>query len=301
LWQGSKPRLPATLRQVPLADGDRLAVHDSIPNLWQPRAGVVLLVHGLGGCHQSGYMMRLGSALWRRGMRVVRMDLRGVGAGEALAKRTYHGGCSDDVRAVAAVFRGKSPAAPLILAGLSLGGNIVLKLAGESATNPVAGLVAVAALAPPIDLVRCAQLLALPRNRLYEQYFVRHLKDQVRKNQRHFHDRPRPRFPRNLTMRLFDELVTAPSGGFADAQDYYRRASALPLLGQIQVPAFILTARDDPFIAVEPFESLRFGPETDLHIVERGGHLGFLGWDGAGGFRWAERRLVDWISRVRNA
>src|SRR5260370_16999257 len=97
---------------------------------------------------------------------------------------------------------------------MSLGGNIVLKLAGESATNPVAGLVAVAALAPPIDLVRCAQLLALPRNRLYEQYFFRHLKDQLRKNQRHFHARPRPPFPRNLTMCLFVHLSSAPSVRF---------------------------------------------------------------------------------------
>src|SRR6516225_2778002 len=141
IWQGPSPRLPAILRHVPLPDGDRLAVHDSIPRRWQPAAGMAVLVHGLGGCHQSGYMVRVGSALWRSGMRVLRMDLRGVGAGETLAKRTYHGGCSDDVRAVAGFFRQQNPAAPLILVGLSLGGNIVLKLAGESAANPLPGLV----------------------------------------------------------------------------------------------------------------------------------------------------------------
>jgi predicted alpha/beta-fold hydrolase len=229
------------------------------------------------------------------------MDLRGVGAGERLARRTYHGGCSEDVRAVADAIHQENPAAPLILAGMSLGGNIVLKLAGESASKPLAGLYAVAALAPPIDMIRCADMLAQPRNRLYEQYFVRHLKDQVRKNQRHFPDRLRPRFPRRLTMRLFDELFTAPNGGFAGALDYYRRASALPLVSQIQVPAFILTARDDPFIAAESFESLCAGPAAEVHIVQRGGHLGFLGWDGAGGIRWAERRLIEWISNLRNA
>ena len=232
---------------------------------------------------------------------MLRMDLRGVGAGEKLAQRTYHGGCSDDVRAVASFFRQENPNAPLILLGMSLGGNIVLKLAGEAATNPLTGLHAVAALAPPIDMVACAYMIAQPRNHLYEQYFVRHLKDQVRRNRRHHSQAARLRFPRHLTMRLFDELVTAPSWGFADAMDYYRRASALPVVGQISVPAFILTARDDPFIAVESFESLQTGPATEVHIIERGGHLGFLGRDGAGGFRWAEQRLVEWITKVRAA
>jgi predicted alpha/beta-fold hydrolase len=220
VWQGPGVRLPATLREVPLVDGDRLAVHDSMPPRWHPGAGAALLVHGLGGSHRSGYMLRLGSALWHGGMRVLRMDLRGVGAGETLASRTYHGGCSDDVRAVAAHFQHENPGAPMILVGLSLGGNIVLKLAGESAADPLPGLAAVAALAPPIDMVGCAGMLAQPRNRLYEQYFVRHLKEQVRKHRRHQADRPRLRFPRYLTMRLFDELVTAPSWGFADALDY---------------------------------------------------------------------------------
>jgi predicted alpha/beta-fold hydrolase len=70
------------------------------------------------------------------------------------------------------------------------------------------------------------------------------------------------------------------------------------MLGHIQVPAFILTARDDPFIAVEPFETFSPAPATEVHIIERGGHLGFLGRDGAGGFRWAERRLVEWIGKL---
>jgi predicted alpha/beta-fold hydrolase len=272
-----------------------------MPERWQPTAGMVLLVHGLGGCHQSGYMVRLGSALWRRGWRVLRMDLRGVGAGETLARRTYHGGCSDDVRAVAAFFQQESPGAPLILLGMSLGGNIVLKLAGEAAAKPLAGLHAVAALAPPIDMVGCAQMLAQPRNRLYEQYFVRHLRVQVRRNRRHQSSSSRLRLTGQLTMRLFDELVTAPSWGFAGADDYYRRASALPVVNQIEVPAFILTARDDPFIAVEPFETLRPGRSMEVHIAQRGGHLGFLGRDGAGGIRWAEQRLVEWITKVRAA
>jgi predicted alpha/beta-fold hydrolase len=298
LLPGALPRFPCSLREVVLADGDRLVVHDTIPAGWHAGAGVVLLVHGLGGCYRSGYMRRLTAALWRAGLRVLRLDLRGVGAGEALARRTYHGGCSTDVRAVAVALHQEFPTAPLVLVGASLGGNIVLKLAGEAAGHPVSGLVGVAALAPPIDLCRCAVLLAYRRNRIYEGYFVRNLVRQVRRHQRHFPDLPRTRFPRCLSMRMFDDLYTAPGWGFADAMDYYRRASALPYLHQIRVPAFILTARDDPFIAVEPFEGLRLGPAAEVHIVNHGGHLGFLGHDGAGGIRWAERQVINWVRRL---
>ena len=101
---------------------------------------------------------------------------------------------------------------------------------------------------------------------------------------------------RRLTLRIFDDLYTAPQGGFADALDYYRRSSALPLITRIAVPALILTARDDPFVAVEPFEALKPPAHVEVRIVPRGGHLGFLGWDGAGGVRWAERVVADWVT-----
>jgi hypothetical protein len=223
------------------------------------------------------------------------MDLRGVGRGASLARRTYHAGCSDDVRAVVDAVRQATPHSPLGLVGFSLGGNIVLKLAGEAARRPVPGLAAVAALAPPVDLERCARMLARRANRLYELYFVHGLIRQIRRQQRCFPDLPRSRFPDPITMRLFDDLYTAPRWGFADALDYYRRASAAPLLSQIAVATYILAARDDPFIAVEPLEAHRTSSRLEIHLSEHGGHLGFLGADGSGGFRWAERRLIDWL------
>jgi uncharacterized protein len=296
LWPAPRPRFATQMRIVRLPDGDRLAVHDSTPPGWHDGQGVVLLVHGLGGCHRSGYMVRLTLRLLRHGVRVLRLDLRGVGAGAALARRTYHGGCSGDLRAVALDLQRDSPASPLVLVGMSLGGNLVLKLAGEAGGDPVPRLHAVAAIAPPVDLTLCAVMLA--RLPFYDRYFARQLVKQVRQHQLNFPDVAVPRFPRRLTMRLFDELCTAPRWGFADALDYYRRASALPLLGQIRVPTLILTARDDPFIAVEPFEQLPAHPNLEIHIARHGGHLGFLGSDGAGGLRWAERRVVNWVLRI---
>jgi predicted alpha/beta-fold hydrolase len=295
-----EPVLPlATVeRHVLLPDGDRLVLHDSRPKRWRLGGRIALLIHGLGGSHRSGQVQRVARMLLAKGLRVVLVDLRGVGRGASLARKTYHGGCSEDVRAAVAVVHGWSPRSPLALIGMSLGGNIALKLAGEAAVHSVPGLERVAAVSPPVDLEGCAARLALRRSRLYERFFVRNLLEQVRRQQRHFPDVPRVQFPRRLTMRLFDDLYTAPRGGFHDAVDYYRRAAALPLIPQIRVPTLIVTARDDPFITFEPFDALPAAQHITVHVTERGGHLGFLGWDGNGGVRWAERRVADWVIRT---
>jgi predicted alpha/beta-fold hydrolase len=299
LLRGPAFRHPTLERQVLLPDGDRLVLHDSVPPRWQAGAPIALLVHGLGGSHSSGYMHRVARLLLRRGVRAVRMDLRGSGRGAALARRTYNGGCSEDVRAAALEVLDWSPSSPMLLLGFSLGGNIVLKFAGEAAAQPLPGLRRVAAVAPPIDLVHSARLISAPRNRLYELYFLRNLVRQVRLQQRSFPDQPALRFPPRLTLRRFDDLYTAPRGGFRDALDYYQRASSLPLIGNITVPTLILAARDDPFVPVEPFESLPRLAHLEVCLANHGGHLGFLGRDGAGGIRWAEQRVVDWATRLK--
>jgi predicted alpha/beta-fold hydrolase len=295
LMPGPHLAFPTQVRTVALADGDRLAVHENVPRDWRDDQGVVIVVHGLGGSHRSGYMLRLAKRFLQHGCRVLRVDLRGAGAGAGLARQTYHAGCSSDLRVVVIDVHQRNPGSEIVLVGMSLGGNIVLKLAGEAGADPVPGLRAVAAMGPPIDLERCAFLMA--QRPFYDRYFARNLVKQVRWHQRHFPEVILPDFPRRPTMRQFDDLLTAPRWGFADALDYYRRASALPVLSQVRVPAFILTARDDPFIAVESFEDLPRCDGLEVHIAEHGGHLGFLGRDGGGGFRWAERRVFEWVLR----
>jgi predicted alpha/beta-fold hydrolase len=295
LWNGFVRPFATQEHHAQLSDGDRLVLHDSLPAGWEAGQRIAVLVHGLGGSHRSDYMIRLTSLLLARGLRVVRLDLRGAGRGEALARRSYHGGCSDDVRVALKEVGQWSPTSSLVLIGLSLGGNIVLKLAGEAADHPVPGLERLATVSAPIDLEGCSTLIALPRNRLYENHYVRALRDQAQRRMRRFPDLPRVRFPRRLTLRLFDDLWTAPLCGFADSLDYYRRCASLPLIPRIAVPTFLLTARDDPFILVDPFEALKVPAHIEVHITERGGHLGFLGWDGTGGVRWAERRVVEWV------
>jgi predicted alpha/beta-fold hydrolase len=299
LLPGRPPPLQSTVRPVQLPDGDTLLVYDSVPRTWSPGDWVALLVHGLGGCHQSGTMRRLAAALLVQGFRVLRINLRGAGLSLPLCRQLYNAGCSGDVRVVAEHARRWAPGSALVLIGFSLGGNIVLKLAGEATRQPLEGLAGVAAVSAPIDMVRCCEMLAAPHNRLYDRHYTRILVGQVRRHQQLFQDQPRAEFPARLTLRQFDDLHTAPRWGFADALDYYRKSSALAWVPRIAVPAYLLTARDDPFIAVAPFEELPPNPLHDIQIVERGGHLGFLGPDGAGGVRWAERRVVEWVTHLR--
>jgi predicted alpha/beta-fold hydrolase len=293
LWKGPPVRLTSRLHIVSLADGDALAAHETTPPGWRAGDPVALLVHGLGGCHRSAMIQRLTNQFTARGLRAVRVDLRGAGAGTHLARRIYNAACADDVRAVAEFFLRQTPTSSLYAVGLSLGGNVVLNLAGDAAMTPLPGLVAVAAISPPVDLVACSAMLAtLP---FYDHYYARNLRSQVLQHEARFPDLPRTRFPKKLTMLLFDEIYTAPRGGFANALDYYRRASSLAKIPAIQIPTFILFAQDDPFIAVPPLGP--FQERANLHVllVLKGGHLGFLGRDGAGGLRWGEKRVVDWI------
>lgn len=294
-YHGRTPPLSVRFRTLALPDGDRLALYDSRPANWEPGGWTVLMTHGLAGSHRSSYQGRLAAQLLPHGVRVVRMDLRGAGRGIALARGVYNGGCSEDVRAVVAEIRRWDPAARVVLVGFSLGGNINLKLAGEAALRPVPGLTAVAALGPPIDLERCSDLINLPSNRMYDRHFAWLLVRQVQRQRRFFPDLPAFAFPRDPTLRQFDDIYTAPRGGFASALDYYRRSSSGPLIPQIKVPTLLITARDDPFIAAKPFEELPFMPNVEVRIEERGGHLGFVGYDGRGGVRWAEPQLASWI------
>jgi uncharacterized protein len=296
MFVGDSLSLSSRRFEVPLSDGDRLVLHETQADDWHEGRPQALLVHGLGGSHQSPYMQRMAQRMGERGIRAFRMDLRGAGAGARLAQRFYNAACSGDVRAAAEAVCRLAPTSPLWVVGFSLGGNLVLNFAGEANANPLASLRAVVAVAPPIDLVRCAELLE--RQPWYTAYYLHHLIQQVVRHQHYFPHLPRVRFPKKLTLRDFDDLYTAPRWGFGGALEYYRIASSYPKIAAIRVPTFILTARDDPFIAVEPFESLQAESNVEVHIARWGGHLGFLGDDGRGGIRWAETRVVDWLGHV---
>lgn len=255
----------------------------------------ILLVHGLEGDSERHYMLGAGLKAWKRGMNVVRMNVRNCGGTEHLSPTLYHSGLTSDLGKLIdhLIEVDKLPAISII--GFSMGGNQALKLAGEYGANPPPQLKSVAAICPPIDLEACSRSIGQSQNFIYERRFLKSLKARLNEKVRMF----------NLNIDLnaalgvetlwdFDELVTAPAFGFDDARDYYARASSGPWLSSISVPALIIQAQDDPFIPFAPFTRLPSNEMLQLLAPEYGGHVGF--WarreDGEDNY-WAERMAVD--------
>jgi predicted alpha/beta-fold hydrolase len=295
LTDSSPPEFPSKEVVLPVTDGDSILVLDSKPVSWNPGKPIVILVHGLTGSHRSSHVVRVGERLYRRGCRVIRMNQRGAGPGLHLARWSYHAGRSEDIRKVMEHFQNVIDPSPIFLVGFSLGGNLILKTAGES--GELHGLAGVAAMGPPINLLQCSKLIGKQENRIYEKHFLSYLLQEAKKRQRYFPDLPPLKFPSNMSIRLFDEHYTAPRAGYDCAEHYYEECSSERFIKNINVPTLILTSRDDPFISVGPFEKLKAPDCVTISIQNRGGHLGFLGPDGKGGIRWGESKLVHWVDQ----
>ena len=296
-WPWPRYRLPSTYVEVEVGLGDRVAVLDSIPQGWTPGDPVVVLVHGLGGCARSPYVVRVGIRLVKQGIRVFRMNLRSAGSGFGLARSFYHSGKTEDLRAVVEWISGRAKDSPIGLVGFSLGANMVLKLAGEASENPLPGLDCVIAANPPLDLDACCRHIARPENRVYDQNFVKNLQGEVRRLHEAFDDLPPIDLSTVRTLFEFDETYTAPRNGFLDAADYYARSSSGPWIGRIEVPGLVIHAVDDPFIPIEPFHSIPFPEHLALELIPHGGHLGYLSRDRwQGDRRWLDVRISAWLA-----
>ncbi|MDX2036559.1 MAG: alpha/beta fold hydrolase [Isosphaeraceae bacterium] len=294
---GRLMRDPAVRHELETGDGDRLAVLESTPPAWAASAPSVLLVHGLGGCAESPYVVRVAHRLYECGARVVRMNLRGAGSGFGLARGSYHAGRTGDLRVVAEWMARRAPESPIALVGFSLGANLVLKLAAEAASERLAGLDCVVAANPPLDLSAGCRFLQRPGAKLYDRNFVRLLHEHVRRFESRFPDAPAIDLSKAGTLYDFDNHVTAPRNGFRDAEHYYSESSSGPLLGRIEVDGLVVHALDDPFIPPEPFHSFEFPPRIRLDLQEHGGHLGFLDRRKFGGDRrWLDARITTWLS-----
>ena len=296
---GVRLQTPATQQHVRLPDGDLIVLHENAPPQWRPGDRAALLVHGLGGSHRSGYMVRGAAKLYSLGVRVFRMDLRGCGAGADLAKHPIHAGRSEDISAALDQVMENCPNSPVALAGYSMGANLALKFVGELGALAPACLQSVMAVSPPIDLIQCSENMGRGLSRYYDQTFVRGLLRAARRRRLSHPEATHPSLsPIPKSLREFDQLFTAPLGGFRDADDYYTRASSGKVLKQIAVPTLIVAAADDPIIPVESFERADYSASTTLLIAAGGGHLGFIGRGGVDpDRRWLDWRLVEWVFR----
>ena len=285
------------------AEEERLfAVDDGVQVLcrchWQSGradAPALLIVHGLEGSANSQYVRGTAAKAWEAGFSVVRMNVRNCGGTERLGPTLYHSGLSGDVATVVKQLIASEKLRRVCVAGFSMGGNQVLKMAGEFGGEAPPQLKAVAAVCPGVDLAASADALHLPGNRIYEYWFLWWLRLSLRRKQRLFPQRYALRGYRWLrSIRDFDDVITAPHCGFTGADDYYARASAGPVLERIAVPTLVLHAKDDPFVRLTGTTRARMLANPNITLVETagGGHCGFLadanGYDG----RWAEREIV---------
>jgi uncharacterized protein len=298
---GRPLRLPSTYHEIATAEGDyagdRLTALESIPEGWRPGDPTALMVHGLAGDVRAPYLVRVAILLVRAGVRVVRMNLRGAGAGHGAARQTYHAGRTDDLRRVAEWIARRAPGAPIALVGFSLGANLVLKLAAEAADEPLEGLDAVVAANPPLDLAACCRHIRLRENRVYDRHFVRMLRREVSRLHRAYPELGPSDLGRVGSLLEFDDSYTAIRNGFLDADDYYRRSSAGPLIPRITIPGLVVHAADDPFIPIEPFYQIKFPTNVQFELFANGGHLGYLGRNLRNGrCRWLDLRLTAWLA-----
>jgi uncharacterized protein len=295
-WRRRFPRLSAPVdRLFEVEPGSFLLARCH----WQPeprRHPALVLVHGLEGSSESGYMRGTAEKALAAGFSVLRLNQRNCGGTDHLTPTLYNSGLSGDVRAVVAELIAADRLPEIFLAGFSMGGNLVLKMAGELGERAPAELCAVSAVSPSVDLAPCVDGLAAPRNRMYQWYFVKSLKRHMRRKARLFPDRyPLDGLARVATVREFDDLITAPHSGFRDADDYYARSSALRLLAAIRVPTLLLAAQDDPLVPFAVFRDAVIASNPSLRLLApaRGGHCAFLAEANGAERFWAEARIVD--------
>ncbi|HEX5435690.1 MAG TPA: alpha/beta fold hydrolase [Gemmatimonadaceae bacterium] len=294
------PRIPLRRERWDTADSDFLDLYRLDTAQAHAR---LLILHGLEGSPRSHYARGLIAQARSRGWAADVLVFRSCGAEPNRALRSYHSGETTDLDFVVRRLVMAEPECALVITGVSLGGNVLLKWLGERADDLPAQLRGAAAISVPYDLARGAQHISRGFSRIYQAHFLRSLK-------RKAHEK-RTRFPDCLsahaidaarTLRDFDDAVTAPLHGFRDADDYYTRSSAIGFLASIRLPTLLLSAADDPFLPASVLHDVAgiaaMNPCLHPEFVERGGHVGFI----SGRLPWkplyyAEWRACDFLAR----
>lgn len=294
---------PALFRRLPIVTTERerleLPDGDFLDLAWNTAPGtdrVAILTHGLEGTATNPYMQGMAAALGQAGWDVLAWNLRGCSGEANRLLRSYHSGVSDDLHRVVERALATPRYRRVALIGFSIGGNITLKYLGESKPDPRVDRAVTFSV--PCDLESSSRKLESRENRIYMKRFLDTLAAKIRaKIERH------PGQLRDhglLTMRTFeefDEAYTAPLHGFANAADYWQRASSKPVLPNIQTRTLLVNALDDPFLPAEcfPIEEARANPHLYLESPARGGHLGFVSFNRLGEY-WSEARAVEFLA-----
>lgn len=257
-------------------------------------APLLVLFHGLEGGSGSHYARALMHAAGRRGWRGAVAHFRGCSGEPNRLPRAYHSGDTSEAAWMLGRFREEAGGAPVLAVGVSLGGNVLLKWAGEQGEAARDVIAAAAAVSPPVDLRSCGEKLARGFNRVYTRMFLSTMKAKGEEKAARFpgsFDLPAMR--RATTLREYDNVVTAPLHGYRDCDDYWARASSRPVLPGIRVPTLLLSARNDPFLGEECFPDRRqVSACVTLEYTRQGGHVGFVGGRFPGRLDWLPDRII---------
>jgi predicted alpha/beta-fold hydrolase len=236
--------------------------------------GHVVLLHGLEGSGEAGYIRSMSWQALSAGFIAHRFHMRTCGGTGHLCKTLYHGGLTLDLRVFLRELRSEKDGLPIFLIGFSLGGNVSLKLAGEEGETDLGLINGVCAISTPIDLAACARRIGQPDNALYQGRFLARMKERLIATGRY----TKADLAGFKTLWDIDDRVTAPSFGFDGAAHYYGTQSAQNFLHAIRVPAMLIQAKDDSFIPFEIFRhpAIAANPNLNLVATEHGGHLGFI-------------------------
>jgi len=255
----------------------------------------LVMVHGLEGSGEAGYMRTLAHAALRHNIAAHRFNMRTCGGTAKLCPTLYHAGLTSDLLFFLKQLRSE---VPVFLTGFSLGGNVSLKLAGELGAGAEGILAGVCAVSTPIDLAACVKRIAQPDNRLYERRFLARMRQRLLSTGRY----TKEQLNRPKSIYEIDDQITAPSFGFGTADNYYATQSSKRFLNRIQIPTLLIQAEDDTFIPFDMFRRLPFTENSHLRLLStaHGGHVGFLS-KTAPRF-WLDRTIVNWlISNVKIA
>lgn len=262
--------------RVPTPDGDYLDLD------FDQRGNDTLLVvvHGLEGSSNSYYVRGLIKVGLTLGWDGLGLNLRGCSGTPNQTFGAYHSGMTDDLHTALEYVWHKKKYQNILLAGFSLGGNLVLKYTGEKGKELDASIRAVACVSVPTHLEGSARQLSWPQNRIYLLRFLRQLKRKVRDKQLKYPDSylTKKDIDKVRSFHDFDDLYTAPAHGFEDAIDYWERNSANAFIANIARPTLLLNAQDDTFLSPEcyPFELAKNHPQFHLMVTNKGGHVGFM-------------------------
>ncbi len=255
-----------------------------------------MLLHGLEGSANAGYIQSFAQEALERGLGVHRANFRTCGGTEELSETSYHSGLTGDTEHILRKIQAREQG-PIFLVGFSLGGNVALKLTGELGnTNLLAGTCAVST---PIDLAASVRCLDKRSNSLYARRFLDRLKSRVRRKSRLSPDvYSTAGLDRVRTIWEFDDRFTAPLFGFGTAARYYETQSANKYLDKVCVPTLVICAKDDPLVPFEIYDhpAFRSNPAITLLTPEHGGHLGFI--SRRKPRFWVDGTVLEWMEEV---